>query len=408
MSQTSAETIRPKGGIPRGLSATGPILFSYGFRPFFLGGAVWAFVAMAVWIAAVTGHIDVGGGYGAGAWHAHEMLFGFGSAIVAGFLLTAVPNWTGRLPVSGPPLAALFALWCGGRMALLAPDIMGVVPSVLVEVAFLPTMLAVCVREIVAGRKWADLKVVAGLGTLTLANICFHYETIFADGADHSERLALAGLTMMIIVVGGRMLPSFTRNWLNKAGRTDFPVPYSKFDLATIVLTIPVLAAWVVAPGSLVTAGAAAVAAVVHAIRLWRWRGWTTSREPLVFVLHLAYALVPVGLAAISASAAGMLDYTAAIHVLTVGTVTSMMLAVMTRATRGHTGRELVASRTTCASYAAIFLCALIRPAAAAAPDHATMFYGLAAVLWMSAFGLYLFEYGPMLVARRKPSARTA
>jgi uncharacterized protein involved in response to NO len=213
---------------------------------------------------------------------------------------------------------------------------------------------------------------------------------------------------MMIIVVGGRMLPSFTRNWLNKAGRTDFPVPYGKFDLAAIVLTIPVFAAWVVAPESFVTAGAAAVAAIVHAIRLWRWRGWTTAREPLVFVLHLAYALVPVGLAAISASAAGMLDYTAAIHVLTVGTVASMMLAVMTRATRGHTGRELVASSTTCASYAAIFICALIRPAAAAAPDHATMIYGLAAVLWMSAFGLYLFEYGPMLVARRKPSARTA
>ena len=408
MSQTTAEHSRPKGGIPRGLSATGPVLFSYGFRPFFLGGAVWACVAMMIWILAVSGQIDVGGDYGALAWHAHEMLFGFGSAIVAGFLLTAVPNWTGRLPVSGPPLIALFLLWCLGRVALLIPDTIGVLPSVLLEGAFLPTMLVVCVREIVAGRKWADLKVIAGLGALTLANACFHYETLAADGPDHSERLALAGLTMMIVVVGGRMLPSFTRNWLNKAGRTDFPTPYGKFDLVAIVLTIPAFASWVLSPQSFVTAVAAAVAAALHATRLWRWRGWTTSGEPLVLVLHLAYALVPIGLAAISASATGMLDKTATIHVLTVGTVASMMLAVMTRATRGHTGRELSASGTTCASYAAIFLCALIRPMAAVAPDYATTIYALAAVLWMAAFGFYLFEYGPMLVARRKPSARTA
>lgn len=407
MSEATTVKTKPKGGIPRGLSATGPILFSYGFRPFFLGGAIWACAAMVLWIAAVSGNIEIGGEYGARAWHAHEMLFGFGSAIVAGFLLTAVPNWTGRLPVSGRPLMALFLLWCAGRVALLMTNEIGVMPAVLLEAAFLPTMLAVCVREIVAGRKWADLKVIAGLGALTLANICFHYETLAADGADHSERLALAGLAMMIVIVGGRMLPSFTRNWLSKAGRTDFPVPYNKFDLLTIVLTIPALASWVVSPESVVTAIAAAAAATLHAARLWRWRGWTTAREPLVLVLHLAYALVPIGLAAISASAAGVMDNTAAIHVLTVGTVTSMMLVVMTRATRGHTGRELSASVSTSASYAAIFLCALVRPVATLVPEHADIVYALAAALWMAAFGLYLVEYGPMLVARRKPSART-
>jgi uncharacterized protein involved in response to NO len=406
MSEATTVKTKPKGGIPRGLSATGPILFSYGFRPFFLAGATWACAAMVLWIAAVSGNIEIGGEYGARAWHAHEMLFGFGSAIVAGFLLTAVPNWTGRLPVSGRPLMALFLLWCAGRVALLMTNEIGVMSAVLLEAAFLPTMLAVCVREIVVGRKWADLKVIAGLGALTLANICFHYETLAAGGPDHSERLALAGLTMMIVIVGGRMLPSFTRNWLSKAGRTDFPVPYNKFDLLAIVLTIPAFASWVVSPESLVTAIAAAAAATLHAARLWRWRGWTTAREPLVLVLHLAYALVPLGLAAISASAAGVMDNTAAIHVLTVGTVTSMMLAVMTRATRGHTGRELSASVSTSASYAAIFLCALVRPVAALVPEHADILYALAAVLWMAAFGLYLVEYGPMLVARRKPSAR--
>ena len=397
---------RRPGGIPRGLSATGPVLFSYGFRPFFLGGAAWACVAMIAWVAAVSGMIDIGGSYGAVAWHAHEMLFGFGSAIVAGFLLTAVPNWTGRLPVSGRPLVGLFALWCAGRAALVAPDMLGLAASAFIEAAFLPAMLVVCVREIIAGRKWADLKVVAGLAVLTLANVCFHFETIALGGPDYSERLALAGLTMMILVVGGRMLPSFTRNWLNKAGRTDFPVAYNRFDVIAIVSALPMFLAWTLAPSGPLTAITAVVSATLHAVRLWRWRGWTTLAEPLVLVLHLAYAFVPLGFLVIALSAMGWMETTSAIHVLTVGTVAAMMLAVMTRATRGHTGRELTASRSTNASYAAIFLCALVRPMAGFFPDSIGLIYASAGMLWIGAFGLYLAEYGPMLIARRKPSAR--
>ena len=408
MTHTTNEPQRRKGGIPRGLSATGPVLFSYGFRPFFLGGAAWACVAMAVWIATISGHMDIGGSYGASAWHAHEMLFGFGSAVVAGFLLTAVPNWTGRLPVSGRPLMLLFFIWFAGRAVMLAPDALGLLPSILVEIAFLPTMLAVCLREIVAGRKWSDLKVLAGLGALALANACYHYETVLGGGADHSTRLALAGLTMMIVIVGGRMLPSFTRNWLSKAGRTDFPVPYNRFDLATIVLTVPVFMLWIAQPEGAPTVIAACLAAVLHSVRLWRWGGWKTSAEPLVVVLHVAYAFVPIGFAATSLSAVALVDLSSAIHVFTVGTVSAMMLAVMTRATRGHTGRELTASSTTCFSYGAIFLCALTRPLASLIPEHVVAVYSVAAALWIGAFALYLIEYAPMLVFRRKPSARAA
>lgn len=408
MARSAEETPRRKGSIPRGLSATGPVLFSYGFRPFFLGGAIWACAAMILWILALSGGMDIGGDYGARSWHAHEMLFGFSSAVVSGFLLTAVPNWTGRLPVSGPPLMLIFLLWCAGRAALLAPGILGLVPSVALEAAFLPAMLVVCLREIVAGRKWSELKVLAGLTALTLANFCFHYEAIVAGAPDYSARLALAGLTMMIVVVGGRMLPSFTRNWLAKAGKAAFPVPYNRFDLATITLTLPAFGLWIVWPEGLPTAGAAILAAALHAVRLWRWRGWSTMGEPLVLVLHAAYAMVPIGLAAIAAAATGMLDGTSAIHVLSVGTVSSMMLAVMTRATRGHTGREPTASVTTCACYVGIFLCAFVRPLAAFLPNSVTLVYSAAAALWIATFALFLTEYGPMLVARRKPSARSA
>ncbi|HXV31466.1 MAG TPA: NnrS family protein, partial [Sinorhizobium sp.] len=166
------------GHVPRGLARTGPVLFSYGFRPFFLGAALWAIIAMGLWIAALAGHADIAGGYGAQAWHVHEMLFGFASAVLAGFLLTAVPNWTGRLPVSGWPLAGLFALWLAGRAALLSPDAIGLPAAAAIDSLFLPALLFICAREVIAGRKWKDLKVLGGLIALSLANICFHVAVI--------------------------------------------------------------------------------------------------------------------------------------------------------------------------------------------------------------------------------------
>jgi uncharacterized protein involved in response to NO len=394
-----------RGGVPRGLLQTGPVLFSYGFRPFFLGASIWACVAMLLWIAALTGKLELAGDYGAHAWHAHEMLFGFASAVLAGFLLTAVPNWTGRLPVAGRPLLYLFALWCAGRAAMLAPGLIGPTAAAVIDALFLPTVLLICVREIVAGRKWADLKVVAGLGALSLANICFHHETIIEGAPDIAPRFAIAAYIGLIIVVGGRILPSFTRNWLAKMGRTVFPVPYNRFDIAAILLSVLALAAWVFSPENRVTATAAGIAAVVQAVRLYRWRGWTTAVEPIVAILHVAYLFVPLGFLAITAASLGAMDGPSAMHVLTIGTVTTMMLGVMTRATRGHTGRELTSSWTTNASYAAIVTCALVRPLTAVVPEYSGWLYSAAGILWLSAFALYLAEYGPMLVMRRRRPA---
>src|SRR6188768_2360618 len=141
------ETTRRRG-IPRGLRRTGPALLSYGFRPFFLGAGVWAVASMALWIAALVLGLPLGGAYGAVAWHGHEMLFGFGAAVLAGFLMTAIPNWTGQMPLSGPPLAALAGLWLAGRLAMLAIPWIGVVPAVVVDAAFLPVLVGVCGREL--------------------------------------------------------------------------------------------------------------------------------------------------------------------------------------------------------------------------------------------------------------------
>lgn len=397
---------KPSGGIPRGLSTTGPVLFSYGFRPFFLAAALWAIGAMALWIAALILRLDLAGDYGAAHWHAHEMLFGFSSAVLGGFLLTAIPNWTGRLPVSGRPLAALFGLWVIGRVALLSSGIIGLPVAAAVEALFLPVLLLICAREVIVGRKWKDLKVIGGLIILSAANIWFHLSVLGNLDVDAAARLAIGAYTMLIMIVGGRIVPSFTRNWLNKVGRTDFPVPYNRFDTAAILIGVAALAAWTFAPVHIVTAAIAVIACAFHTVRLLRWHGSPTWPEKLLFVLHAAYAFVPLGFLAISAGAIELLADYPVMHVLTVGVIAFMMLAVMTRATRGHTGRPLVGSALTSASYVAIAGAALIRPLAEVLPEHYHHLIALSGALWIAAFVLFTLEYGPMLVReRRSPRA---
>ncbi|WP_457585145.1 NnrS family protein [Ensifer canadensis] len=399
---------RPSGGIPRGIATTGPVLFSYGFRPFFLGASLWAIFAMAAWIVALATGIDIAGEYGAAHWHAHEMLFGFSSAVLAGFLLTAVPNWTGRLPVSGKPLACLFALWVAGRLALLATGVIGLKSAVIIEAAFMPALLAICAREIIVGRKWRDLKIVSGLVLLSAANLWFHISVVRELDVDAAGRLAIGAYVMLIMIVGGRILPSFTRNWLNKFGRTDFPVPYNRFDTASILVGVTALACWTFAPQHIVTAAIATAASLMQAARLIRWRGWTTWPDKIVFVLHAAYTFVPLGFAAVAAGAIEALDPYSVMHVMTVGVMASMMLAVMTRASRGHTGRPLAASNLSCATYVAIIGAALARPFAEMLPTHYHHLIALSGALWITAFAVFCIEYGPMLVRDRRPPRASA
>ncbi|GGD37363.1 NnrS family protein [Aureimonas glaciei] len=388
--------------IPRGLAITGPILFSYGFRPFFLAGGSWAVIAMLLWIAALAFGWPIGGDYGAAAWHAHEMLFGFTPAVLAGFLLTAVPNWTGRLPVSGPPLMVLVAIWAIGRLAMLSPALIGVTAAAVVDALFLPSLLFICAREVVAGRKWSDLKVITGLAALSLANILFHHAVIGQDHSGAFNRLGISAYVMLITIIGGRIIPSFTRNWMKKFGHKTFPVPHNRFDEIAIAAGLVALGAWVVRPEHPATAVLATTAGLLHAIRLYRWRGWRTWPEKLLLILHLAYAFVALGLFGIALGTLGVIDEFSVLHLLSVGAVASMMIAVMSRVSRGHTGRVLTASLMTAASYAAILLAAVLRLLANVLPD----FYGplivAAGLSWILAFSLFCWECGPMLVNVRR------
>ena len=378
-------------------------LFSYGFRPFFLGAAIWALVALILLIGSLMGLWELAPGYGALAWHGHEMLFGYASGVVAGFLLTAVPNWTGRLPVARWRLALLFALWCLGRLAFLAIGVTGALPAALMDSAFLPSLLVVMAREIVVGRNWRNLRPLILVGLLAVANVAFHAEVLIAGAPDFGLRAGVAALVALIVLIGGRITPSFTHSWLHRAGSPVLPASFGLVDKLTLLASGVALLAWIAFPGAKVTALLFFVAAVALVVRLWRWEGLRTWREPLLLVLHLGYAFVPLGfmLGALTILVPGSLAGTAAFHAWTVGAVGLMTLGVMTRATRGHTGRELAASPVTMAIYGAMIAAALLRIGAGALPQAYMFLIGAAGAAWTAAFSLFLLEYAPMLLGRR-------
>ena len=394
----AGKRLRPAGGIPRGLARTGPVLFSYGFRPFFLGAGVWAIAAMALWVRALAGGPQPGGAYGAANWHMHEMLFGFASAALAGFLMTAVPNWTGRMPVSGPPLAALAALWLAGRLMLACPlDALWL--AVAIDALFLPLMAGVFLTEIVAGRKWRDLKIVGLMALIALANIGFHAAVLGGSDPRLAARAAVAGFVVLILIVGGRITPSFTRNWLAKNGRRARPAPHDHLDALTVALSSGALALWVALPQSTAVAMAAAPAAALNLLRLARWKGWHVS-EPMVLTLHGGYLMIALGFAAISAAALGWMNPAAALHVLAIGAIGGEMLAVMTRATRSHTGADTDADPLATLGFVAIMLAAVARAAADFVAYDALI--KAAGLCWIVAFGLFTLGHARLLVATRR------
>jgi uncharacterized protein involved in response to NO len=387
--------------LARRLEYAGPALFSYGFRPFFLGGAMWSALAVVLWIPQYRGDLSLWTGFAPLDWHVHEMLFGYVAAVVAGFLLTAIPNWTGRMPICGAPLAALWGLWLAGRVAVLFSAQIGLPAAALVDVSFLAALAAAAAREIIAGRQWRNLRVLAIIGVLIAGNIVFHLEIMWSGSADYGTRLGIAAAVLLITLIGGRIVPSFTRNWLarNRGGR--LPAPFSGYDAVTLATSALSLALWIALPASNVAGVALVAAALLQAVRLARWAGDRTLADRLVLVLHLAYGFVPIGFALIGASILSeAVPRGAGLHAWTAGAIGLMTLAVMTRASLGHTGQALVASAGTQAIYALAGGAALMRIAATFA-GSITLTY-LASLAWVAAFAGFAILYGPLL-ARRQP-----
>jgi uncharacterized protein involved in response to NO len=386
---------------PRPRDYQGPALFSHGFRPFFLLGAIYAGAMIPLWLGVFEGELQLPTAFAPRDWHAHEMLFGFVAAIVGGFLLTAVPNWTGRLPLQGAPLAALVASWFAGRLAVLASASIGWASACAIDAAFLALLAAAAAREIVAGRKWSNLPVVAIVSLFGAANVAFHIEAHVGGVAEYSTRLAVALVITLVSLIGGRIVPSFTRNWLARQRPGRMPVPFGRFDAIVIATSTIALSGWIAAPAS--RAGGILLIGVggLHLVRLARWAGDRTARDRLVLVLHLAYAFIPAGYALAGLAAFDVVPASAGIHAWTGGAIGAMTMAVMTRATLGHTGRMLRASIGTQCLYAAVIAAAVMRVCASIEPAHMQILLAIAGAAWSFAFLGFAALYGRALCTRR-------
>lgn len=379
----------------------GPALFSYGFRPFFLLGTAWSAVAMALWLPLYFGQLRLPIAISPIEWHIHEMLFGYVGAAVAGFLLTAIPNWTGRLPVNGYPLAALAALWLAGRIAILLSAKIGLAWAAAIDVSFLIVLAVMAMREIVAGRNWRNLRVLVILGVLIAGNVAFHIEWLTAGVADYGVRLGIGAVIVLIMLIGGRIVPSFTHNWLARNGAARLPAPFSRFDVVSLAAAAIALAVWIAAPDNIAAGILLLAAGLLHLVRLGRWGGHRAWRDRLVLVLHVGYGFVPLGFLLLGAAILwpAAVARSAGLHAWTAGAFGMMPLAVMTRATLGHTGRPLRAAAATQALYLCALVAALARIAAALAPS--VFMLEVAAWAWVVAFAGFVVVYGPLLLRPR-------
>jgi uncharacterized protein involved in response to NO len=376
-----------------------PPFLRHGFRPFFLLGALWAAFALFAWLAVLAGGLVLPTAMEPSAWHRHELLFGYLAAVIAAFLLTATPNWTGGKPTQGRPLLALVLLWLLARLAVLFSGWTGAGLALVLDTAFPLVLAGVIAREIVAGRNWRNLPVTVLVGLLALADLLSHLESLGVLPTELlGDRLAIAVVAALVALIGGRVTPSFTTNWLKARGAARLPASFDRLDRAALAVTGLALVAWLALmegtiPGLLLLAAAAGLA-----VRLARWRGRAVVGEPLLLVLHLGYAWLALGLALLGLAALGVVPRAAALHALTAGAFGTMTLAVMTRATLGHTGRALTADGWTSAIFALVNLGALARLMAFGAPAAYLPMLQLAGLAWGGAFLLYALRYGPFLL----------
>jgi uncharacterized protein involved in response to NO len=381
-----------------------PSLFAYGFRPFFLGAGLAALIHVPWWAASVALGWSLSTAWPPMLWHGHEMLFGFIAAAIAGFLLTAVPSWTGHRGFAGAPLVAIVALWLLARLAILSSQHWPFWLIATLDLAFLPT-LAVMVAVPLFRSKNRNAPLLAVLSALWACNVAFYWGLRHDDApfAGHAVKIGIDIVLVLVTIIGGRIVPAFTAAGLKQAGHSvslrawPFVMP--------IVISLMALNALADAfvPDSPLVAGIAAAAALAQGVRLAQWRPLHTRGQPIVWILHVAYAWLAVGLALKAAALLGHLAISAFwLHALTIGAITSMILAVMTRAALGHTGRPLVVSPLISAAYLLVSAAAIVRVFALSVLGVGYPAIILASgFVWAVAFALYVGVYAPILCSPR-------
>ncbi|MGE0340900.1 MAG: NnrS family protein, partial [Xanthobacteraceae bacterium] len=299
--------------------------------------------------------------------------------------------------VRGLPLIALFLLWAAGRIAIFASAWIGWLATAVIEVGCLAVVAAVAAREIVAGHNWRNLRVIGVVSILIAGNTVFHLEAHYAGGADYGTRIGLSAVIMLISLVGGRIVPSFTHNWLAKQSPGRMPVSFGRYDAVTMLVSLLALIGWTAQPYSPIIGFALLAAGIAQAWRLARWAGERTISSPIVLVLHVAYAFIPAGFLLLAFAAFGEIPRSAGIHAWTAGATGTMVLAVMTRASLGHTGRALVASRAVQLIYLAVIVSALLRIFSPLLPAWSVTLLLASGLLWAAGFLGFALVYGPIL-----------
>lgn len=368
-----------------------------GFRPFYIGAAGFAVLAIPLWVAMFLGWLTPDLAVAPMLWHGHEMLFGFAAAVVIGFLLTAGQAWTGLPTPRGAMLGALACLWLAARLAAFTAPYP--VYAVL-DVALLPIIAIVFIELLLRARNRRNLPLAGILVLLSIANLAFHLAaTGLLDISPLAPLHAALGLIVLIeCVIAGRVVPLFTVNATPGLKlRVRRPLEH-----ATIAATALAIALWVFAPAGPAGAIAFAVAAVLNLARQLQWGPKAGLRRPILWILHAAYAWIPVGFALLALAQAGSIAASAGIHALAVGATAGLIIGMMTRTARGHTGRPLQASRLEVAAYALVMAAAALRVLGPlVAPQWLAHTIACAAIAWCAAFALYLVRFGPWLVRTR-------
>ena len=375
-------------------------LFAYGFRSnFFLAGLA-GLLLVPLWALSFVWGARLGSGWPPTLWHGHEMLFGFIASAIAGFLLTAVPSWTGQKGFAGPPLIVLAVLWLSARLLIASSGLWPPLLTAAMDLAFLPA-LAVLVAPPLLRERSRNTPLLLVLGLLWLTNLVFHFAVI-RNNPPLAIRALIAGIDIVLIlvtVIGGRIVPAFTTAALRQRGTTG------------VVQSRAVLTVLAVAAMGLVTVGdvfwperpiaglIAGVAACIQALRLLQWGTFRTLRQPIVWVLHVGYAWLPVGLALkATALLTGSAFAAFWLHALTIGALTTMIMAVMTRASLGHTGRPLAVDPLITAAYLLLSAAAAIRVFGLSSFKlNYPVVIVWSALFWTMAFAIFVGVYSPIL-----------
>ncbi|GAA0787233.1 NnrS family protein [Marinobacterium sediminicola] len=373
-------------------------ILSNGFRPMFALASALALLAVAAWLAFWRGWMNPPGDMlQAVLWHGHEMLFGFVGAAIGGFLLAAVANWTGRKPVSGVPLLLLACTWLLARFVALTAGAWPDVINAMGAVSYWLLLAFLFGRELIHSGNRRNIKVLVIIALFALLSLAFHLHWLPELQVLH---LAVVLVLALLTLIGGRITPAFTRNWLNRQSleAAQMPAAFGVVDIVAAVSTPVAGAAWVFWSQSPVTACLLFLAGGAQLVRLVRWCGWQTASEPLLLVLHVGYAWLGIGLLLLAGSSVGLWLPSAGLHALTVGAMGGMIMAVASRAALGHTGRELVAGPLMVMAFISLHLAALVRVLASLWPAMTSSLLMLAGLLWLMAFAFFAWRYLPILL----------